>query len=391
MSNEADQISDRKRRLPRRDLILLPLISLLTVILLVGFAEIGTRIIWPEEKADSCLAKHGELGYRATPNCVSHTKAAEGPWVENHYNDCGLLSATSCHSPANGAVRIAAVGSSIGFTYLVPWSQSWQGLTATRLAKLCGRPIDYQNYAGLYNLNEGAMRAPEAAATHPQAAVMFLDTTDLFQDPPMDFDLNQAAHVDHITPLPGHLPGWAGVRDNLQFKRLKADSRAALIGEHFAFKSGRTYLDLYLRNGDKADFLRPPFSAAWKRRLAVLDKDLGFMADQLRAQNVPLLVIYVPQQAQAELISGLSGPGTDPYAINKAIGDIVRRHGATYVDASPRFRQVSDVPSYFYPVDGHLNDKGNAMLADLVEQGLAGGDKPLLSGCKAPGNGGGAL
>ncbi len=391
MKTDVDQAPDQIQALPRRDLILLPLISLLTMILLMGAAEIGTRLIWPEEKADSCLAKHGELGYRASPNCISHTKAAEGPWVENHYNDCGLLSRNSCRAPVGDRLRLAAVGSSISFTYLVPWDQSWQGLTAARLSKMCGRPVDYQNYAGLYNLNESAMRAPEAAATHPQAAVMFIDTTDLFQDPPADFDLNLAAHLDHITPLPGHLPGLAGLRDNLQFKRLKADSRAALIGEHFAFKSGRTYLDLYLRNGDKADFLRPPFTPAWRRRLAVLDKDLGYMADQLRAQNAPLLVVYVPQQAQAELISGLSGPGTDPYAINKAIGDIARRHGATFIDASPRFLSVRDVPSYFYPVDGHLNDKGNAMLAEVVEQGLVGGSKPLVPGCRVPPTGKGAL
>ena len=381
MKTDVDPASGRSGALPRRDLILLPLISLLTIAFLVGAAEFGARWAWPEEKADSCLAKHGELGYRARPNCVSHIKAAEGPWVENHYNDCGLLSVRSCHAPAGGMLRLAAVGSSIGYTYLVPWKDSWQGLTADSLGRLCRRPVDFQNFAGLYNLNESAMRAPEAAATHPEAAVMFIDATDLFQDPPADFDLNQAAHKDVITPPPGHLPGWAGVRDNLQFQRLKGDSRAALLAEHFMFKGARTYLDLYLKNGDKADFLRPPLSAAWRRRLAVLDKDLGYMADQLRAQNTPLLVVFVPQQAQAEIVSGLSAPGTDPYLLNRAVEAIAVKHGARFLDATPRFQGVKDVSSYYYPVDGHLNAKGNALLADLVEQGLTAGAKPLIWGC----------
>ncbi len=381
MKTDVDPAANRSAALPRRDLILLPLISLLTVIVLLGAAELGARWAWPEEKADSCLAKHGELGYRARPDCVSHTKAAEGPWVENHYNDCGLLSAKSCRAPAGGALRLAAVGSSIGYTYLVPWKDSWQGVTSASLERVCHRPVDYQNFAGLYNMNEAAMRAPEAAATHPQAAVMFVDATDLFQSPPADFDLRLAAHKDEITPLPGQAPGWEGVKDNLQFKRLKADSRAALVAEHFLFNSGRTYLDLYLRNGDKADFLRPPLTPAWQGRLAVLDKDLGYTVDQLHAQNVPLLVVYVPQEAQAEVISGLGAPGIDPYALNRAIEAIVRRHGASFLDASPKFQGVRDAASYYYPVDGHLSAKGNALLADVVQQGLVAGPRPLVAGC----------
>jgi hypothetical protein len=230
-------------------------------------------------------------------------------------------------------------------------------------------------------MNEAAMRAPEAAAAHPQAAVMFVDATDLFQTPPANFSLSLSAHKDVITPLPGQLPGWAGIKDNLQFKRLKADSRAALVASHFLFKNGRSYLDLYLKNGDKADFLRPPFTPAWRQRLEVLDKDLGYMADQLKAQNVPLLVVYVPQQAQAALISGLSGPGTDPFALNRAVQLIAERHGARFRDASALFHGVRDVASYYYPVDGHLNAKGNALLAEVVQQGLVDGPHPLLAGC----------
>ena len=372
------------RSLPRRDFVLLPLISLLTVILLVGAAEIGARLMWPEQKADSCLAVHGELGYRARPNCVSHTKAAEGPWVENHYNECGLLSPYSCRTPPPNALRLAAVGSSIGFTYLVPWQKSWQGLTAAKLGGLCGRTIDYQNFAGLYNMNEAAMRAPEAVAARPAAAVMFLDSTDLFQSPPLNFSLDEKAHADRITPPRTGWPTWSDIWYNLQIRQLKSDSRAAMVAEHYLFESGRSYLDLYLLNSDKADFMRAPLSAAWRGRLAVLDKDLGYVTDQFRTQNVPLLVIYVPQEAQAEVISGMKADTVDPYLINRAIAQIVQRHGATFIDASPQFAHTRNPLSYYYAVDGHLSEKGNALMADLVEQGLVGGAIPLLGGCQAP-------
>ncbi len=42
---------------------------------------------------------------------------------------------------------------------------------------------------------------------------------------------------------------------------------------------------------------------------------------------------------------------------------------------------MRDVASYYYPVDGHLNAKGNALLAEVVQQGLVDGPHPLLAGC----------
>ena len=382
MKSDVDQSSGKTRTLPRRDLILLPLISLATVLILAGVAEIGARLAWPEQKIDSCLAIQGGLGPRGKPNCVSRTKAAEGPWVENHYNDCGLVSSGSCRKPMAGATRIAVVGSSIGFGYLIPYADTWQGRTTAALSRQCARPIDVQNYAGVYNLNESALRAPEAAAIHPQAAVMFVDPMDLYKTSLDPYDLNPAAHLAAPTPAPGATGPMAALRQALDFKTLKASSRAALIAEHYFFKGGQTYLQLYLRNGDKADFLRPPFTPVWRQRLGIFDRNIGYMADQFRAQGATLVVVYAPQQAQAEIIAGVTAPGTDPMALDNAIGEIVRRHGGVFVDAGPSFRTVGDASDYFYPVDGHMNGKAHAILAGLVEQALTAGPKPLIPDCR---------
>jgi hypothetical protein len=65
--------------LPRRDLWLLPLISLMTVIMTLAAAEPCTRLLWPEQPTDSCALPDPDLGYRMRPNCTSVMKAAEGP------------------------------------------------------------------------------------------------------------------------------------------------------------------------------------------------------------------------------------------------------------------------------------------------------------------------
>jgi hypothetical protein len=383
MDKDVAQTTDRPGALSRRDMILLPLISLLTIIILSCAAEIGARIAWPEQKMDSCLAIQGTLGPGGKPNCVSRTKAAEGPWVENHYNDCGLLSSGPCHAPPAGAVRLALVGSSIGFGYLVPYAETIQGRATVDLARMCGRPIDIQNYAGVYNLNESALRAPEVAAIHPAAAVMVVDPMDLVKAPLGDFVLDPKAHLAAPPRLEGADAASEGLRKALDFNSLKAASRAAIVAEHFLFNGGQSYLQLYLRNGDKADFLRPPFTPVWRQRLAVLDRDLGYMADTLHASGTPLIVVFAPQQAQAEILAGQPAPGTDPRALAVAIGDIAKRHGAVFVDANQAFHKGVDAAADFYPVDGHYNGKGQGVLAGVVEQALIGGDQPIIPGCRA--------
>ena len=97
------------RGLPRRDLWLLPLIALLTMLALSAAAEVGARMGWPEQKFNSCKIPDRALGYRFKPNCTSVMKAAEGPWFTNTYNSCGYRSPQSCRAAPAGTRRIALI------------------------------------------------------------------------------------------------------------------------------------------------------------------------------------------------------------------------------------------------------------------------------------------
>ncbi len=55
-SNETNSSSLQEARLPRRDLVLLPAISLLTLFVLLAASEVLAREIWPEHGSDSCYA-----------------------------------------------------------------------------------------------------------------------------------------------------------------------------------------------------------------------------------------------------------------------------------------------------------------------------------------------
>ncbi len=85
-----------EERLPRRDFIILPLISLTTIAVLFVATEIGARLLWPESGSSTCLVTDSVEGLREKPNCEERLKNAEGPWVTYHYNECGYRTSASC-------------------------------------------------------------------------------------------------------------------------------------------------------------------------------------------------------------------------------------------------------------------------------------------------------
>src|SRR5262249_38651231 len=110
-------------------------------------------------------------------------------------------------------------------------------------------------------------------------------------------------------------------------------SRAVVAAQHVLFENVDEYVSLYLRYGDKADFLRPPFGPLWHKLLTDYDRLLGRIADRLHDQGVPLLLVFVPQRAQAALLSEHAGPPSiDPYAFGQAIGQTAARHHVDYID-----------------------------------------------------------
>jgi hypothetical protein len=360
-----------RRRLPRRDLVILPLLSFLTVALMLGGAEIATRLVMPEKSVDECLAPDPVLGHRPLPDCVSHTKSAEGEWVENRYNDCGYRADSSCRPLPDGAPRLAVLGSSMAWGLNVPTHETWYVRLADTLSRSCEQRVDVQNLSGVFNLTQIAARVPEALALKPAAALMIITPFDLEGIPSGPFVPGVA---DPERPQP------QGLR-KLQVEIVSA--RAVVAAQHLIFRQPSTYVPLYLRYGDKADFLRPPFSPAWRQRLAYTDQALGYMAGQFHDAGVPFVVVFVPQEAQADIVATKQRiPGIDPYAFGAALGAIARRHGIVYNDLTPRFSQIADAPDYYLNVDAHMNGRGNALEAEGAYQALTGeGGVPLFAAC----------
>lgn len=368
------------RRLKKRDYWLLPLISALTLGFMALGAEVAARLIWPESMQLACLHTDPERGTYATPNCVSRVKAAEGPWVTNRYNECGLRATGPCGGFDARRPRIVVIGSSTSWGYMVPFNQVWSTRVAEDLSQRCGgTDFDVQSFVGFADINGNAQRIDEAIALQPDLVVMVIAPLDMEQINPAGFVPPAAGErVEEIEDEPENVLAW--------LRNIVSESRAGKIAQHFLYRNEDIYIPAFLTNGDKADFLREPMSQAWQNRVQAVDDALAYYNERFAAAGVPLMLVYAPQQAQAALISDdeLVVDDIDPTVLPDALEEVAKGEGVLFADASDEFEGINHWEDMFYNADGHMNGDGHALIADAVESTLTEtyGEAPL---CPAAG------
>ncbi len=373
-------------RLPRRDFLLLPLISLATILVMLGLSEITARYVFVERWRGSCGVPDDLHGYRFKPNCTAYVQAAEGPEVESAFNDCGYRTKEPCAPPPPGTIRVATLGASTAEGLKVQYDQIFLALTGKSLTQLCNRPVEFQNMgvAGYKPLDQ-YLRVDEALALKPDIVMMVIVPFDMEEatDPKRLANrknpelLRRAKLADDAATQPSHgLYEYVG--------DLVSNSRAIVAAQHFLYQDPATYTRLYLALGDKAGFLRVPLSPAWERRLADLDLLLGEMADKIHAAGVPFFLVLGPLHAQAALLDPASRPpGIDPFAFGRRVAAIAAAHGILFMDALEGFPRTGRPDQAFYPVDGHMNAEGHQIFADALTRRFVDGSFPAFAGCRA--------
>jgi hypothetical protein len=366
-------MSDMIERLPRRDWLILPLLSLLTVLLIIGAAEIVTRAFWAERVWDSCSIPDKALHYRYKPNCVARVKGAEGPWVENAYNECGFRTAEHCGPKVANEFRVAVVGASISAGYLVPYPETFAARTTALLGELCHVPVDFQNL-GVPGADMQTVPAhlDAALSLHPDLILMALSAHDI------EVVHDQSATASEEPRIVRNQWVEAARQVAIQLRQ----SRAVLVAQHFLYQNLDAYLPLYLSHGDEADFLRSPLSPPWKARLSVFDREVAEIASRSRAVGVPFMLMYVPLRPQALLMQWKHKPADiDPTWLGRALGEIAQRNGAAYLDLTETIGERPDMIDLYFPVDSHPNAAASAIIADSLARALLA-EAPALASCR---------
>jgi hypothetical protein len=385
-SNIPDIATSRKTKLPRRDWILLPLLSVLTILALaVSMQWVGRILFRSDSPVGDCIVSDPSTGRHGVPNRACWKKESESPSVNYSFNSCGHRAGMECGPKAPDTYRIVLTGSSYPFGWTVPREETFAALLPLELSRRTGRKIEIYN-EGI--IGDGGIprnlvkRFNEVLAAKPDAILWVLDPWDIDKAdrnaPTLAWqDIGAAEMVRQALAgksLFDAIPTTLGlIRDKWIV------SKAGMLIQHYIFLSQSEYVKLYLARGAQSGFLDAEPDSDWRHRLELFNGYVGDFEGQASAAGVPVIVTLVPNRAQAAMISmGQWPPGYDPYKLGEEVRDIVVSHGGTYIDILPDFRTVPNPEQYYYPIDNHPDASGHAIIADMLARELTNGSVPAL-------------
>ena len=385
----------KQAKLPRRDWILLPALSLLTIALIIAGADLMNQRTFARlyGVAEDCIVfDDPSTGALGIPNSVCREKIPEGETTEYRFNDCGYRTDLPCGPKRPGAFRIVMIGGSYAMGARVPIEKTFAALLPPELSRRTGRNVEVYN--------EGLpWRPPRVLADHfndvlaakPDLILWILVPSDVW-NPLWQLTLPQPQPVEHLS-------AYRQIRRDLGGVLIRVNeelySRCGDLFRHVLYESQSQTITSYLaerpdepygRRIHGPEFMKVHPSAEWQGHLRDVQGDVAKIADQAMAAKVPLVVTLLPERAQAAIISKGEWPQDfDPYKLDNELRSMVVSRGETYVDILPAFRNIPNAERGFFPLEGHPNAQGHAMISALLAKELTDGPVAVI-GPAAPQN-----
>ena len=384
MTPSTDTISNKpgNQGVARRDWVLLPLLGLLTMAVVAVSAELLARRTFTESATglETCLVVNDPAtGVRGIPNSVCREKYPESPMVEFRLDGAGYRSGMVLGPKLPGTYRIVLIGSSTAMGERVPFASTMAALLPVELSRQTGRKIELYNEGMADGFPRNAtLRFQDALAANPDLILWVLT--------PIDIEKAGFTYVKDAFKKPPPSNGMVDSVKNAILDNIRKQGGTIVIGyalRHWLYElqSQRQYIHSYLNRPDdsEAGFLKAQLSPKWSAHVTEFDTYAADIAARASAARVPLVATFAPNRAQAAMISLGEWPdGFDPYRLDHELRSIITAHGGIYVDILPDFRSVPSPEHLYYPLDGHPEAEGQAVLADLLAKRLVDGTVPEL-------------
>ncbi len=175
----------------------------------------------------------------------------------------------------------------------------------------------------------------------------------------------------------GSLPATRSNAGGLKFS-IARYAEWALANAERQYKDARqnpdTVLDL-LGDSYDADVAATPDAPSARYKVAVMDRLLGAIADDLAARQVPLVLLVIPSPIDAcetydVKIDSATYPQYDRRRLSRTVDSLARRHGIRTVDLWEPFRARGACALYFKGGDLHWKPDGQALAAQLLTDSL---------------------
>jgi hypothetical protein len=373
-------------KLPRRDWLLLPLLGLLTISLIAGSTELIARRMFSESLSslNNCLIMDDPAtGVRAIPNSTCLYKMPESQPIEYRFNSSGYRADSEYAAKAPGTYRIVMAGSSMTMGWGVQREQTFAALLPSELSRKSGHKVELYNNAMMYEVpNIVALHLDETLAAKPDMILWIVTYWDIeyaenaapVRIKPLDSTVfmgrtrGRLKEVLAEKSLAGAISHLMGIAHDLL-----DSTKTKYLLQHLIDESQSQYVESHLQ-GPEAEFLRAEQSAEWQSHLRLFESYAAEIEERARAAGVPMAIVLVPWRVQAAMLSMDEAPkGYDPYKLDGELRAIVTRHGGTYLDILPDFLTTPNPEQHYFPVDGHPDARGHAMIADFLARELTRG------------------
>lgn len=380
--------------LPWCDWILLPAIGLCTISLLAVSMESLARWLFPVSQIgmEKCFATNDMTGDAdVKPNSVCSERIAESDFVaEYRLNRQGHRAGIELGPKPQGSYRIVMIGSSFAFGLFVPREMTFAALLPVELSHQTGRTIELYNEAtggrfrgGPFPVQSSAVHFKEVLSAAPDLILWIITPMDIENASSREPSSLQTASQGDSTPgtwsshLQDEWDSLAVMRASSELmKRLRyrwEQTRISFALKYLLLKGDTQdqYVMSYLKNEEDAGFLKANPNTDWQQWLQNFQIDAEDFEKQAHAAGVPFVAVLVPNRAQATMISMGKWPeGYDPYKLDNELRAIIVNHGGTYIDILPDFRTIPSSEQDYFPLDGHPNPEGHAIISRLLTKGL---------------------
>ena len=392
-----------KNKLPRRDWVVMPLLTLLTF----GAAYWALEAIAkgnfsePTSGRSRCSAYLDPwIGISRPADCTYVEVSSEGVSTRYHLNKEGYREEANLSPKTPGMLRIVMVGTSFGIGGGSPKNQTIADLLPQELSAKLGRPVELYNesIAGFPGLPQNLdRRFQDVLAAQPDIILWQMTRWDIKADdltaPEDENTGGRPAAVAQQSKGPS-LAGSHGLHRMLSsapmlFKDVGQSARSLYTGSRVASlfatllnQSQSQYIASSLHGSDAAvGYLNVNKSPFWSGRYMRFDAQLASVAARARAAHVPVVLTVLPTRVQVAMVSGGEWPASyDPYKLASEVGGIADAHQVYFVDVLPGFRNVLNAENGYRVGDGHPNASGNRMLASLLAEQLTRDALPAMQG-----------
>ena len=343
------------------------IIALVTLGLLTT-VELAIRWIAPQDvrheyrEGGSIGVPDPRLGHVYRPGAVSAVHAPEFS-VEYRINAEGLRDETAHPSPrSQGSQRILVLGDSFAFGAGNAYDKIWPVLLEQQLLQR-GHQVDVVK-AGVsaYDTAKEALYLERLFPRYePDIVLLAFLPNDLFTNQPIVEDVDQTPRDNEEQAV--------RAQEELPFQL-----HTVLLAKRMLIAGDLLYSKLYLATPRGQYFSSPP-GERLTGQLALTRALLARIQRFCEEHAATLVVLSIPQQFQViARANGYEFDGFDPYLVDGRFAEYAREDGYVWIpglDALAQAYRAGEADLY-YRLDGHLTNTGNAVVAEVAANGVAG-------------------